>query len=129
MADISFSAFVEKWNKDTEQHPDWGMRTAEAHRKNENGEWVTVSRTYRTVRGGWDKVLEKPITIDFTKFPVGSRVMVVGVEKTVAREYEGKTYYDLVVDATSVTPIAKDGQTAAPAPAAQPAAWTDDTPF
>lgn len=91
------SAFVEKWNKNQEQHPAWGMKTAEPHsRKDEQGNWQTVSRSFRTVK------VSRESGIDLTQFPVGSRVQVWGKETTEVREHDGKKYYDVVVWADRV---------------------------
>jgi hypothetical protein len=128
MADIKFKAFVEDWTKNNSQHPDWAMKTAETHRKKDGDNWVTSSRTFRTVKAGYDDN-NQPLAIDFTRFAKGTQVEVIGREMTEVRDHEGKKYYDLVVKATSVVAVERDGQqntpTAAPAPAqtAAPEAW------
>lgn len=91
------SAFVEAWSKNNPQHPSWGMKIAEPHRrKNDQGEFETVARTYRTVKVSRDS------GIDLTGFAVGDRVTVTGREVTEVREHEGRKYFDLVVWADSV---------------------------
>jgi hypothetical protein len=91
------SAFVEAWNKNTEQHPAWGMKTADTHsKKDEAGKYQTVGRTFRTIKVGRDS------GIDLTQFAKGQRVAIWGREVTEEREYDGKKFYDLVVWADRV---------------------------
>jgi hypothetical protein len=91
------SAFVEAWNKNTEQHPAWGMKTADTHsKKDEAGKYQTVGRTFRTIKVGRDS------GIDLTQFVKGERVAIWGREVTEEREYDGKKFYDLVVWADRV---------------------------
>ena len=91
------SAFVESWTKNTEEHPAWGMKTAEPHsRKNEDGKYETVGRTFRTIK------VPRSTGIDLTTFRKGDRVQVWGREVTETREHEGKKYYDLIVWADRV---------------------------
>lgn len=122
------SAFVESWTKTTEQHPSWGMKTAEQHRrKNDNGEWETVGRTFRTVK------VSRSSGIDLTQFRKGDRVSIAGREVTETREHEGKKFYDLVLWADSVEPVEGSQRQ----PVAQPVdTWSggggndfDSTPF
>jgi hypothetical protein len=128
MAEIKFKAFVEDWTKNNSQHPDWAMKTAETHRKKDGDNWVTSSRTFRTVKAGYDDN-NQPVSIDFTRFAKGAQVEVIGKEMTEVRDHEGKKYYDLVVKATSVVAVERDGQqntpTATPAPGqpTAPDAW------
>jgi len=144
------SAFVESWTKNTEEHPAWGMKTAEPHsRKNEDGKYETVGRTFRTIK------VPKSTGIDLTTFRKGDRVQVWGREVTETREHEGKKYYDLVVwcdrvelaqardadraasNATTSVPEREPWATTAPANsgAAQGDVWNtpgshnDETPF
>ena len=94
------SAFVEAWTKNTEDHPAWGMKTAEPHsRKNEDGKYETVGRTFRTIK------VPRSTGIDLTMFRKGDRVQVWGREVTETREHEGKKFYDLVVWADRVEPV------------------------
>lgn len=92
------SAFVEPWTKSSDDHPAWGMKTAEPHsRKKETGEgYETVGRTFRTVK------VSRASGIDLTQFRKGDRVQVWGKEVTETREHEGKKYYDLVLWADRV---------------------------
>lgn len=91
------SAFVEKWNRNGDAHPGWGMKTSEPHRrKNQAGDWETVGRTFRTVKVSRDSGL------DLTGFREGDRVRLTGREVTEVREHEGKKFYDLVVWADRV---------------------------
>ena len=90
------SAFVEAWTKTEDQHPAWGMKTAEPHsRKNDAGKYETVARTYRTVK------VSRSSGIDLTRFRKGDRVAIWGKEITETREYETdgekRTAHDVVV--------------------------------
>lgn len=98
MAEIRFTAFVEK------KLGSWGMTTAEPHsKKNDQDEWVTVSRTFRTVKPAYG------VELDLTGFAEGDRVSVVGRESTEVSEKDGKKYYNLTVKAESVSLEAKGG--------------------
>ena len=77
MAEIKFKAFVEDWTKNNSQHPEWAMKTAETHRKKDGDNWVTSSRTFRTVKAGYDDN-NQPLRIDFTRFAKGAQVEVIG---------------------------------------------------
>lgn len=119
------SAFIEPWTKNTEEHPAWGMKTAEPHsRKKEDGTgYETVGRTFRTVK------VSRASGIDLTQFAKGDRVSITGKEVTETREHEGKKYYDLVVWADRVEPAERraDGQQGAQnAPAEEP--WATASP-
>ena len=128
------SAFIEAWNRNEEQHPAWGMKTAEPHsRKNDAGKYEMVGRTFRTVK------VSRASGIDLTQFRKGDRVAIWGKEVTETREHEGKKFYDVVVWADRVELAESKGQQSAPAaeqwaaspPAAEP--WAVDnstlTPF
>ena len=138
------SAFVESWTKNTEGHPAWGMKTAEPHsRKNEEGKYETVGRTFRTIK------VPRSTGIDLTTFRKGDRVQVWGREVTETREHEGKKYYDLIVWADRVEIVASSGNngrsnatteepwgTTAPVDSAssgdvwnKPGNYADETPF
>lgn len=94
------SAFVEPWTRNQDEHPSWGMKTAEPHsRKNDDGKYETVGRTFRTVK------VSRNSGIDLTEFRKGDRVQVWGNETTETREHEGKKFYDLVVWADRVERI------------------------
>jgi len=112
------SAFVEAWSKNDDQHPAWGMRTAEPHsKKNDAGKYDTIGRTFRTVKVSRDS------GIDLTQFKKGDRVTITGRESTETREHNGQKYYDLIVWADTVT-------AAGSAPRSVPAATgNDDLPF
>lgn len=91
------SAFVESWTKNQDEHPAWGMKTAEPHsRKGDDGKFETVGRTFRTVK------VSRSSGIDLSQFVKGDRVQVWGREVTETREHEGKKFYDLVVWADRV---------------------------
>jgi hypothetical protein len=133
MAKIEFEAFVEPWTKNTEEHPAWGMKTAEQHRrKNDHGEYETVGRTFRTVK------VSRASGLDLTRFHKSDRVKVTGTEQTETREHEGKKFYDLIVWVDSIEPVEGRGgskpATPQPAPADEPWAasapsYGEDTPF
>ena len=114
------SAFIEDWNKNTREHPSWGMKTAEPHsRKKEDGSgYETIGRTFRTVKGS------RASGIDLSEFGKGDRVHVWGKEATETREHEGKKYYDIVVWADRVE---RAGSGSAGAPARQ--AGAHDEPW
>jgi hypothetical protein len=116
------SAFVEAWNKNTEEHPTWGMKTAETHsRKNEEGKYETVGRTFRTIK------VPRSTGIDLTTFRKGDRVQVWGREVTETREHEGKKYYDLIVWADRVESAGSASTSAASnATASEP--WANTSP-
>ena len=97
MAKIEFTGFVQEWNKTSPEHPDWAMKVAETHSKKEGEKYVTVARTYRTVKAGYGA------EIDFTQFRQGDRVTVSGNELTEVREYNGEKMYNLIVKADSVS--------------------------
>lgn len=119
------SAFVEAWTRNEDQHPAWGMKTAESHsRKNDAGKFETVARTYRTVKVSRDS------GIDLTQFRKGDRVQVWGREVTEIREYEAngvtKTARDLVVWADRVEPVGTPAPQAAQEAPADP--WATEAP-
>ena len=101
------SAFVEPWNRNTEQHPSWGMKIAEPHsRKDEQGNYQTVSRTFFTVK------VSRESGINLAQFAKGDRISLKGKQVTEVREHEGKKYYDLVIWADEVTGLESRGQQA-----------------
>lgn len=116
MAKVSFTAFVEPWTKANSEHPSWGLKTAEPHRKKDGESWVTVGRTFRTVKSAYG------IEIDFTQFRAGDRIVVEGTEVTEMREANGQKYYDLVVKADAVALADSSGFTPVPV-------IDDSTPF
>jgi single-stranded DNA-binding protein len=117
------SAFVEAWTKNAEEHPSWGMKTAEPHsRKNEEGKYETVSRTFRTIK------VPRSTGIDLTIFRKGDRVQVWGREVTETREHEGKKFYDLVVWADRVEIVDGRSSSQAPADATNDEPWATTPP-
>lgn len=88
--------FVEGWSKDNPENPSWGMKLSEPHSKKDGEKWVTVSRTYYTIKAAYE------VEIDFTQFKKGDRVRIEGTQLT---EVSGE-YKNLVVKATSVEVIA-----------------------
>lgn len=137
------SAFVEAWTKNSDEHPSWGMKTAEPHsRKNDEDKFETVGRTFRTVK------VSRASGIDLTQFRKGDRVQVWGKEITETREHEGKKFYDLVLWADRVelaenrgggqgAPAQEAWASAAPASSGAsqgdvwntPGSFNDETPF
>ena len=116
------SAFVESWTKNTEEHPAWGMKTAEPHsRKNEDGKYETVGRTFRTIK------VPRSTGIDLTTFRKGDRVQVWGREVTETREHEGKKYYDLIVWADRVE-IVGSASSSATSAATREEPWATTAP-
>mgnify|MGYP003489576961 FL=1 len=97
MAKIQFDAFVEDVKTDREGVP-FVVKTAETHsRKNDDGTYKTVARTFRDVKVSRDS------PANLHGLGKGDRISVTGTEKTEAREHEGKTYYSLVVWADEIT--------------------------
>jgi len=115
------SCFIEAWTKNTDQHPAWGAKTAETHsRKNEDGKYETVGRTFRTVK------VSRASGIDLTEFVKGQRVSIWGKEVTETREHEGKKFYDLVVWADRVEPVGERNHATAEAVTGEP--WGNPPP-
>jgi hypothetical protein len=134
MAEITFTGFVDEWTKDDPQHPHWGMRVSEPHRRLDGEKWITTARTRRTVKAAYE------VEIDFTQFPTGSRVFVSGTEVTEVSERNGVKYENLVVKADHVEIVTNTQSTQANAANSNPlASWNaassvaasavDDTPF
>ncbi len=109
MAKIEFTAFVE------DVKGDWLLKTAEPHRKQIDGKWETVGRTFRTVKSAYGT------TQDYSTLSKGDRIEVVGTESTETREYQGKKYYDLVVKAETVKLADKAIQNSYPIGSSEPA--------
>lgn len=137
MAEIKVSsAFVEDVVSDREGNV-FALRTSEPHRrKNDQGEWETTARTFRTVKVSRDS------GVSLSEYRKGDRVEFTGNEKTERRDKDGKTYYDLVVWASSVAAVSGQSgrqqqqqpepapdQWAAPEPAWGGGSYGDDTPF
>jgi hypothetical protein len=88
----------------------WGLKTAEPHsRKNEQGKYETVGRTFRTLK------VSRSSGILLEQFNKGDRISFEGRELTESRKSAdgSKTFYDLVVWADSIT---RAGTTPTPAP-------------
>ena len=114
------TAFVDKVISG--QQGPFALKTSEPHRrKNDRGEYETVGRTFRDVKGR---------DVDWSQFAEGDRVRIFGREVTEKREHEGKDYYSLVVWADAVVKIQpRDGaQLAAGAPNASSAGDWGSTP-
>ena len=123
MAKIEFEAFVE--DVISGGTGVFGLKTAETHsRKDDQGQWQTVARTFRTVKASRDA------GVSFDGFAKGDKVTVTGAEKTEVREWQGKKLYDLVVWADSVVPAGRQPVGVAPVVDAGPV-WNtaDETPF
>jgi hypothetical protein len=120
MAEIIVTAFVQEWKRDSnEPNPDWGMKVVENHQKKEGDGWVTIGRTYFTVKAGWE------VKIDFRIFKKGDRVKIVGKQVTESRTVDGKTYNTLTIKADTVE-LVQSGRSEA---VAQRAFATGDEPF
>lgn len=107
MAEVIVTAWVQEWKRDSaEPNPDWGMKVCETHSKKDGEKWVTVGRTYFTVKSGWD------VQIDFRQFAKGDKVRIVGKQVTEEREYDGKTYKTLTIKAETVDLVQSGGSQA-----------------
>lgn len=95
MAFVTATAFVDSVLLAKDGRP-WALKTSEIHYKKNGDEFVKEGRTFRTVRAGYG------VDLDLTQFAEGDKVEFSGKEKTVSREYQDKTYYDLVVDVDHV---------------------------
>lgn len=94
------NAFVE----DAKGSPVFVLKIAEPHsRKDDQGNWQTVSRTFFDVKVARDS------GIDLSRFSKGDRVQVWGSQKTEVREHEGKKYYTLVVWADRIEAVMSQG--------------------
>lgn len=130
MAKIEFEAFVEDVLSGSSGV--FGLKTAETHsRKDDQGKWQTVARTFRTVKASRDA------GVSFDGFAKGDKVLVTGSEKTEVREWQGKKLYDLVVWAETVGTSQFAGQKSNSEPIIVEPSWetspasgyTDETPF
>lgn len=83
--------YVQKWSKDKVEHPNWALKLSESHGKDEQ-------RTYTD----WTVKVSKASGLDLTQFKNGDRVKIAGRSTTEQREYEGKTFKNLVVWADSI---------------------------
>lgn len=92
VAEVNFTGFVNEVDNAGRR-----MKVVENHRKKDpQGNYYTASRTYRSVKPGYDSGLL------FNGIPENAMVKVEGREITEEWEYNGKKYKDLVVYATSV---------------------------
>lgn len=93
MAKIEFEGFV----NEHVGNPVFVLKVAENHRKkDESGNFVNDGKTFFQVKAGYES------GIDLAQFPKDCRVRVFGKQRTKSREYNGKTYYDLVVAADRI---------------------------
>jgi len=83
--------YVGKWSKNQDQHPAWALKLSEAHGKGDE-------KTYTD----WTVKVSKASGLDLAKFQPGDRVTVAGRSTTEVREYEGKSYKNLVLWADSI---------------------------
>lgn len=91
------SAFVE-------DNKGFVLKIAEPHsRKDEQGKWQTVSRTFFDVKASRDS------GIDLSVFEKGARVAVWGSQKTEVREHQGKKYFTLTVWADRIEAVGASG--------------------
>lgn len=96
MAKISFTGFVEDWQKDNPIHPDWALKTSEPHYKKDDEQFVVAGRTYRTVKVAYG------VQLDLTPFKSGDKVTITGTEVTEVSERNGQKYYNLTVKADTI---------------------------
>lgn len=120
MATISFEGFV----NGHVGSPVFVLKVSENHRKkDESGNFVNDGKTFFQVKAGYES------GIDLAQFPVDSRVRVTGRQRTTSREYNGKTYYDLVVAADRIEPAQSaqqpQGEAQQPAGAPNNSPWGD----
>jgi hypothetical protein len=107
MAEVKFKGIVERVLGTK------GVKVAERHsKKDENGEWQTVGRTFFTVWVG-----EQSLPTE------GDLITVIGTQKTVAEEYQGTTRYNLHVSASTIIVEKSFG------PSTVKAAPVEDAPF
>ena len=112
MAKIEFQGWVEK--ELTGTNGQYGITVAEPHsRKQDDGSWKTIARTFHTVKGN--------ATSGFRK---GDRVTVEGTQKTETYTAQGETKYSLVVWADTVTPASTRSE---PAPTEVGESWGADS--
>lgn len=97
MAEVTIkSAFVE----DVKGSPVFVLKVAEPHSKqDEQGNWQTVARTF------FDVKVKKDSGIDLSRFAKGSRVKIVGSQRTEVREHQGKKFYSLAIWADSIEQV------------------------
>lgn len=82
------SAFIEE----QVGSPTFVLKVAEPHsKKDEQGNWQTVSRTF------FDVKVSKDSQINLGRFSKGDRVSISGTQKTEVREHQGKKYYTLTI--------------------------------
>jgi len=110
MADIEFTAFVDKVLTSKEDGQNWLLKTSETHRREnrETGEWETTARTFRDVRLSNDADPDL-----FEAIHEGDRVRVKGFELTIASERDGQNYYNLTVYTSECELVVPDEQTPA----------------
>ena len=131
MAKIELTGFVGDWTKNEPQHPAWGMKVNEPHRKETNGAWETLGYTYHTLK------VSHGSGIDLTQFSIGDRVKISGNQVTQVSEKDGVKYRNLIVWADSVSLVMNYGINASPIGSSTPVAtipdeWQPvdaDTPF
>ena len=98
MAFITATAYVDRVLLKKDGAP-WAIKTSEIHYKKDGDDFQPAGRTFRTVRSGFG------VDINFSQFNEGDKIEFSGKEKTVSNEVDGKTYYDLVVDADTVSVV------------------------
>jgi hypothetical protein len=100
MATITFTGFVDDviTSKAGEV---FALKVAEPHYKKDGDEFISNGRTFFKVMRGWGA------EFDLAAFAPGDKVEVSGKQKTESRDYDGKTYYDLVVNAESISIVTK----------------------
>lgn len=107
--------YVQRWNKNGDEHPAWGLRLAESHGKGDE-------RTYTN----YTVKVSRASGIDLRQFKKDDRLRISGTQQTESREYDGKRYDNLVIWAETV-------EIANSTPAQTPDNWVEvddpDAPF
>lgn len=122
MALIEFTAFVNGSVEDRKTGETFVIKSAESHRRQlEDGTYETTARTFRDVFVAKDA---DESSADWFRNAIHSEsdmIEVKGYEMTRAREYDGRTIYDLVVYATEIKPHEVAAQSKRPAAKKTPA--------
>lgn len=79
----------------------WALKTTEVHYRKSGDQYEVKGRTFRTVKAGYG------VDIDFGQFGDGDQIEIYGKEESEEREYDGKKYSDLIIQAEGVNLIKK----------------------
>lgn len=115
MANIEFTAFI-NGSHNNAQGKTFVLKTSESHsRKQDDGSYESTGRTFRDVFIGQNADGDLRDWFENTIHEDGDMITVKGFEFTRPREYNGKTYYDLVVYADEIEPYIPERKTRKPA--------------